>query len=94
MQSICHSNSFQPWSPWGKDNFEEHQPKGKSLQQMMLEQLSIHIANRNFEHDAQKLNLKWIVGLSIKSEIIKLLKENGGEIFFCNFRWDIKSTNY
>lgn len=56
----------------------------------MLEQLNIHIENRNLERGAQKLNPKWVMGLSTKPDMIKLLKENRGDIFlifiFLQFR--------
>lgn len=59
--------------------------KIKVSSEMMLEPWNIRIEKINLGHDVQKLNLKWIVRLNIKSETIQLLKENRGEFFFAAF---------
>ena len=55
----------------------------QSLQQIVLEQLDIHMPKKkNPDPDFitfTKINSKWILHLNIKQEAIKLLKDNIGE---------------
>ena len=60
------------------------------FQQMMLEQLDSYVGKMNFGTyftSHRRINLKWITNLSIRSEHIKPLEENIGEIP-CNHEVD------
>lgn len=57
--------------------------KGPSLQQLMWEQLHIHMEKRNKNKNQKKFDFYRIqkIDVNIKSKTIKLLEENMEEIF-------------
>ena len=56
--------------------------KRQSSQQMVLEQLDIHMRKSESRYRftlLTKINSKWITGKNVKQKTVKLLEDNNGE---------------
>lgn len=61
-----------------KKETDDSVKKGLSFQQMILENLDIHVQKNKFWsicHIVYKINLKWIIEFNVKPKTIKLPKE-------------------